>query len=398
MMYAVGGTATRGSGRLDVYGCRLKSLPITRQLLIGFIAVLCSLMMQFASAQDSLRAERGQWMAAMGESGLRRFYSSGSDLGEVANRVVSYQTANRVYQQTAGQPDGPQPRDMRSRSDTWVVQNDTLFPLHTSLRRPVFGRALVRIADRDEPHRLESRNDRLDLSLLYAPDAGSFISVGLAGELTRADIHYVDGTTEGKAWGPRFDFGRVLGPVWAIGVRADYMRFSGDNEVRIGTPAGLLNIYRDVEYQRRYLQIDLMGRYNRSRINWLPPRAMLRWTQSLQHLHTRHRDKRNSLGQPVNEPFGPRERYTLVRTGLNLSNPLTDDGRWSAFGELTLDYELETNMTFPLSDRTVVSASAGVVRQFAPGKRVQLVYDRYQHTRDRRSRNNLSIISVMDFF
>lgn len=337
-------------------------------------------------------------MAAMGESGLRRFYSSGSDLGEVANRVVSYQTANRIYQQTAGQPGAPAPGDIRSRSDTWVLQNDSLFPVNTRLSRPVFGRALVRIADRAESHRLDSRNDRLDLSLLYAPDASSFVSLGLAGELTRADIRYVEGITEGKAWGPRLDVGLVLGPVWAIGVRADYMRFSGDNEVRVRTPAGLLQIARDMDYQRRYLQVDVMGRYNRSHISWLPQRAVLRWTQSLQHMHTRHHAKHNSLGQPVSEPFGQRERITIVRSGVNVSNPLTADGRWSAFGDITLDHEIETNMNFPLDDRTVVTLSGGIVRQLAPGKRVQLVYDRYQHTRDHRSRNNFSVIAVMDFF
>lgn len=351
-----------------------------------------------AASAGAMRAERGQWMASMGESGLRRFYSSGSNLGEVANRVVSYQTANRIYQQTAGQPGAPEPGDIRSRSNTWVLQNDTLFPVNTRLSRPVFGRALVRLADRDEPRRLGSRNDRLDLALLYAPDSRSFVSLGLAGELTRADIEYVDGVTEGKAWGPRLDAGLLLGPIWAVGIRADYMRFSGDNDVRIGTPAGIFNIHRELEYQRRYLQVDLMGRYNRSHIGWLPERAVLRWTQSLQHLHTRHHAKRNSLGQAVNEPFGLRERYTVVRTGLNLSNPLTGDGRWSAFGELTLDYEIETNMNFPLDDRTVATLSGGIVRQLAPGKRVQLVYDRYQHTRDRRSRDNFSVIAVMDFF
>lgn len=360
---------------------------------------ICFVCVEVAAATaGAMRAERGQWMAAMGESGLRRFYSSGSDLGEVVNRVVSYQTANRIYHQTAGQPGAPVPEDIRSRSSTWVLQNDSLFPVTTRLSRPVFGRALVRIADRDESRRLSSRNDRLDLGLLYAPDSRSFVSLGLAGELTRADIDYVDGTTEGKAWGPRLDAGLVLGPVWAVGIRADYMRFSGDNEVRIGTPAGILNIHRDMEYQRRYLQVDLMGRYNRSHIGWLPERAVLRWTQSLQHLHTRHHAKHNSLGQLVNEPFGLQERYTVARTGLNLSNPISSDARWSAFGELTLDYEIETNMNFPLDDRTVATLSGGIVRQLAPGKRVQLVYDRYQHTRDRRSRDNFSMIAVMDFF
>lgn len=381
----------RGSSRLLLD--RKLTWAAALLLVLGSIGVDAT-----AATSGSTRADRGQWMASMGASGLRRFYSSGSDLGEVVNRVVSYQTANRIYNQTAGQPGAAAPEDIRSRSDTWVLQNDSLFPISTRLSRPVFGRVLVRSAGRDEPRRVGSRNDRLDLALLYAPDARSFISLGLAGELTEASIRYIEGTTDGKAWGPRLDVGLVLGPILSIGLRADYMRFTGDNEVRIGTPAGVLDIHRDLEYQRRYLQVDLMAHYNRSQISWLPERAVLRWTQTLQHLHTRHHGKYNSLGQLAQEPFGPRERYTVVRSGLNLSRPISVDGGWSVFGDVTLGYEIETNMNFPIDDRTIATLSGGIVRQLAPGKRVQLVYDRYQHTRDHRSRDNLSVIAVIDFF
>lgn len=73
-------------------------------------ALLASLVcMTFAHSSTAATPQvRGQWMGAMGGSGLRRFYASGSDFGELVNRAVSYQTAKRVqlvydrYQHTRG--------------------------------------------------------------------------------------------------------------------------------------------------------------------------------------------------------------------------------------------------------------------------------------------------------
>ncbi|OFE12084.1 hypothetical protein PHACT_02180 [Pseudohongiella acticola] len=332
-------------------------------------------------------------MGAMGESGLRGFFASGSDLGEMVNRVVSYQTAQRVYSR---QP-ATRPQDMRSRSDTWVLQSDSLIPVADSVQRPLFVRTLVRSAGRSEDARVDSRNDRLDLGLVYAPSTRSFVSFGLAGELTQADIFYVTGETSGEAWGPRFDAGLVLGPVWAVGIRADYLEFDGNNEVSVVTGAGLLNITRDVEYQRRYLQLDAMARFNQSTLPWLPERVMLRWANSFRHLHIHNEPTTNSLGQAVAEPFGEQNRLSVLSTSLNLGYPLGSSGSWSVFGEIALDYELETNMNFPIDDRTAVTLSSGIVRQLARGKRMHLQYDRYQHARGTRSRNNLSLIATIDF-
>ncbi|MEX0737857.1 MAG: hypothetical protein WD071_00790 [Pseudohongiella sp.] len=343
-------------------------------------------------------AERGQWMATMGEAGLRGFYASGSDLGEMVNRAVSYQTAQRVYTRNQANPvTAGRPQDMRSRSDTWVMQSDSLVPVADSLERPLFVRALVRSAGRDEDARVRSRNDRLDLGLIYAPSSSAFVSFGIAGELTQADIYYVTGETTGTAWGPRVDAGLVLGPVWAVGIRADYLAFDGDNEVSVMTGAGLLNITRDVEYERRYLQMDAIARFNQTALPWLPDGSALKWTNSFRHLHIRNQPTSNNLGQPVVEPFGERNRLSVVSTGLNLSYPLSADGRWSMFGDIALDYELETNMNSPIDDRTAVTLGSGIVRQLARGKRMFLQYERYQHTRGTRSRNNLSLIATIDF-
>ncbi|HDZ08412.1 hypothetical protein [Pseudohongiella sp.] len=374
----------------------LPSLIRLKRLLSMSAAILITSHSTFLQAATP--AERGQWMAAMGGSGLRGFYASGSDLGEMVNRAVSYQTAQRVFtRQQANPATASRPQDMRSRSDTWVVQSDSLIPVAHATERPLFVRALLRSAGRDEAGRVDSRNDRLDLGLIYAPSASSFLSFGFAAEFTQADIFYVTGETSGKAWGPRIDAGLVLGSVWAVGMRADYLEFSGDNEVSVMTGAGPLNITRDVDYQRRYLQLDAIARLDQSILPWLPDASVLSWTSSFRHLHIRNQPTINSLGQPVAEPFGERNRLSVIATGVNLSYPLSKTGRWSVFGEVMLDYELETNMNLPIDDRTAVTLSSGIVRQLARGKRMHLQYDRYQHVRGTRSRNNLSLIATIDF-
>ncbi len=336
-------------------------------------------------------------MAAMGESGLRAFCSSGSDFGEMVNRAVSYQTAQRLYQGAQGRPGAPDADDMRSRSNTWVTQNDSLIPIFDNVARPVFGRVLVRVAGRDEPGRVQSRSDRLDLGILYAPTAQCFVSIGIGAEETTADILYADGRSRGQSFGPRFDAGMSFGPVWSAGIRYDHLKYQGDSEVNVNTPAGRLNIARDNEYTRQYLQADLIGRFYPNQLPFLPERSVLRWTTSLQMLDNRYEQFTDSLGRQTSEPFGHHERLSLLRSGFNVSRSFREGSDWSMFGELAYDYQFDTNMAFPIDDRSVVTGTVGIVRQLARGKRVQVFYDYYHHTRDRRSRSNISLIGVIDF-
>ena len=166
-----------------------------------------------------------EWGAVMGQSGLRRFYSTGSDLGELVNRQLSYRLANRTSQAT-------------SDVDGYLLQWDSLVPVATAHGRPFLIRGLARTAKRVEPDKLHSRNDRLDLGVLYAPTSRSYIGLGLAYEHTDAEIKFVDGITTGNALGPRFDAGMALTNTLALGVRLEELRFDGHSSVVIQTPQG----------------------------------------------------------------------------------------------------------------------------------------------------------------
>ncbi len=359
-------------------------------------AVMVIALVSSSNVYGSTPAERGQWAAGMGESGLRRSYSSGSDLGELVNRAVSYQLANRVYTtEVADNPDF-RARDVRSRVESYVAQNDTLIPLDVNLERPLYLRALGRVAWRDERGRVSSRNDRLDLAVLYAPSRYSYVSLGLVGENTRSDLRFVDGRTRGEAWGPRLDAGVVMNSIWSVATRFDHMRYDGDNVVRVPTAEGALTIGRDVEYTRQYLNVEAIGRYSSNQIEWLPDGIQLRWHNLVQYLYTDYKRQIDSLGRPVQEPFGRSERLGIVRTGGNVSYPVGVDRNWLLSTELTADFEFDTNMNYPINDRLTGSWAVGMTRLFAPGQRVMLEYQRYQNRSGQRSRNNYSLIAVFD--
>lgn len=349
------------------------------------------------SADAATPQVRGQWMGAMGESGLRRFYSAGGDFGEVVNRLVSYQTANRLWSARQASPVPPAAEDMESRTNSWAMQNDSLIPIAAGHDRPVFARVLVRLAGRDEKDLLESTSDRLDLGVLYAPTQSSYIGVGMAIEESASDVLYANGRARGQSFGPRFDAGVVLGPVWSAAIRYDYLMYNGNSTVNVRTAAGPLSISRNSAYDRQYLQAGVMARFNENTLDWLPSRSVLNFDLGLQMVRNHHEPKVDSLGRVTTEPFGYDERLTVLRTTLGLTRPLDEAGNWSAVGRIGLDYEVDTNMNFPIDDRTGMVYSAALVYQLARGKRVQILLDRYQHVDDFRSRNSVTLIGVIDF-
>ncbi len=340
-------------------------------------------------------AVRGQWMATMGEAGLRRAYSSGGDLGELVNRAVSYQMSKRILdQQLRADPDAAL-SGLDSRIESYVAQNDSLLPLDTGLDRPLFVRALARIAWRNEEKRVSSRNDRVDIGLLYAPSQYSFVSAGLVGEKTTSDLKYISGHSDGLAWGPRLDAGVAYNSIWAFSARYDWLTYQGDSDVSVDTPVGRLDIARDVEYERQFVDFEAVAHYNRGNTAWMPRGTQLDWISALQYMTYDYEPRIDSRGQRVREPFGDHNRLGILRTSLAVSQSLGEN--WSLSGELAVDYEWENNMTVPIDDPWTGMASLGVVRQFAPGQRLLLEYERYENSDGMRSRDNVSLIAVFDF-
>src|SRR5262245_45857446 len=239
------------------------------------------------------------WSAVVGQSGLRRLYSTGGDLGDLLNRQTSYRIANRVGQ-------------ANSSVNGYVVQWDSLAPVNIGTEKPFFVRTLVRIARRLEEERLNGENDRFDLAALYAPTRRSYVGVGLAYEHTSADFKFVDGDSTGRGLGPRVDAGVVFRGNLALGIRLEEMHFNGDSTVFVATPRGPLQVDRDVEYHRAFLQAELMARYGRAQLRFLPARVQLGWMSGVQYLKTRYEPEVDSRGGIVVEPFGDLERLGIA--------------------------------------------------------------------------------------
>lgn len=90
------------------------------------LAVLCSAAPALLAADAAPPGERALWARTMGQSGLRRFYSTGADLGELINRQVSYQIASRVESAALARKPAASPPVASSDVEGFVAQYDAL--------------------------------------------------------------------------------------------------------------------------------------------------------------------------------------------------------------------------------------------------------------------------------
>ena len=366
---------------------------------ILFIALISvqTVQVQFISmvqAAENTLPPRAQWARGMGQSGLRRIYATGGELGELVNRQVSYQIAQRI---TGLSPRLGLPDASHSKAEGYVAQIDSLIPFKPGPGLPVSIRALGRTATRIEKDKVHSRNDRLDLGMLVAPSVDSFYSLGLAMEYTHADLKFVDGETSGFAIGPRLDGGFRVNDVLALVFRLEDLQFKGENRIMVKTPGGVLNITRDIENHRSYFQIESILRLTRSQLSWLPTGMQLGGMSGIHYLNTWHEQMQNSLGQAVVEPFGDHERLGIVRVGTYLSSTLGDSGSWNTYAELLYDYEFDTNMNRVINDPQSTLLRLSVAHVPGPGKRVSLEYQGSWNAGRTRKRNNWVLSVVMDF-
>lgn len=333
-----------------------------------------------------------QWTRNMGQSGLRRFYSTGADLGELVNRQVTYQVANRLAsaQRAAGR--APETAGLASETEGYVGQYDSLLTLDRGAAKPLFLRTLARSAKRLEHDRVHSTNDRIDLGVLYAPGSNSYLGVGLVREATRATLKYVAGNTDVEAFGPRLDYGRRFSPSFAIGLRAEQLQFEGDNRVTTGQ-----TVTRPLDYRRRYVQAEALWRFTNQQLAVLPAGLQVGSSLGLYTLDTRYAPQTNSVGQTVREPFGNQERLAVLRGGVFLSQTLGAGGNWNPYAELLLDREIRSNLSQPLDDRSGYVTRLGLARLLGPGKRMSVEWQHTASQHQLRERDNFLFVTVLDF-
>jgi hypothetical protein len=361
------------------------------------LLLLCTFAQQAQAADAPLPSERALWARTMGQSGLRRFYSTGADLGELINRQVSYQIASRVDTAVRIRNPAAAPPAPGSDVEGIVAQYDSLIGVNGVTERPFYLRTLARSAKRLEADKVHSRNDRYDLGALYAPSARSYIGLGLGLEQTRVDLKFTTGTTRLDAWGPRVDAGLAMKPWLAFGLRAEDLHFSGDNAVSLRTASGTTRVTRELDYHRRYLQLESIVRLTRAQLSLLPPGWQAGGMAALHYLDTRYSAQRSSLGQVVTEPFGNKERLGILRTGLFLQGAGGANGAWNPYAELLFDRELDTNLNHPLSTRNSVQLRTGLARTMGQGRRLSVEYQHSESTNELRERDNLILLLVYDF-
>ncbi len=339
-----------------------------------------------------------QWARNMGQSGLRRFYSTGADLGELINRQVSYQVARR--QELAIRTFAPGPPLPESAFATemegYVAQWDSLHRVKGKTGNPLYLRGLARSAKRLEWDKVHSRNDRYDLGVLYAPSARSYLAAGLALEETRVTLKNTTGNTRLSAAGLRLDGGWILSDTLALGARIEDLHFSGNNSVTIQAGPALRTIARDLDFRRQYLQLEGILRMTSTQLDWLPAGWQLGGMAGAHWLYQDYENRINSLGQAVTEPFGNTERLGVLRTGVFISGAAGADRTWSPYLEVLLDREY-TNMDRPFTSRNSSIFRTGLAKTLGTGKRLSLEWQHSNNSSSTRDRDNIILLVVFDF-
>jgi len=330
-----------------------------------------------------------QWLSHAGPSGLRRFLSTGSDLGEVQSRVASYRIAAEIRAARAQR--GAENNDhSESHFETAAAQGSVTTRVASLLERPVLLRALLRGAWRDEPSRVQGANDRVALGAIYLPTARSYLGLGLALERSAAELHFVDGDSKGFAVGPRLDAGYVVNRHLAVAVRAERTWLEGHLEIAPGPSAA---VTRDLSTRRTFLKAAVVGRLDAAP---LPGGGRLRPHLALHSVDYRVGRETDSAGRSVSGPFGEESHLRLLQAGAHYGYSIAPSGRWRHWVELLYDYEFSTDMAAPVDDRHTVTAGTGIAWAPAPGRRVHLEYRRYQGWNDRRSRDSLTLVLLFD--
>jgi hypothetical protein len=343
----------------------------------------------------------GQWLGALGGSGLRRSLANGSDLGELVNRATTYRLGLQLQNIYLANPaNGGSLAGFTFTTDVngFVAQSGSLIPIEKSAQGKHSAMDFtLRRAVRDGDY-IDANSDRLDVGYLtnrnYFANGAGYFGINLIIEQSKADVKFVNGERSGDAYGLRVQAGEVLSATWAWSTSAERIRWSGDGFIYRPSGTGPILIFQDVEYGRSYVKAEVIGRYALSGL--MGDSGQLRWRSGFHYLETNYEDQLNSLNQPAREPFGPNERLSIVRTGAYLSWRVGSDKKWSPYSEWLYDYEFENNMNAVVDDPHTISAKLGIARLFTGSQRIQIEVQRYQGFNEDRARNGINMTAIFD--
>jgi len=188
---------------------------------LSFVCLLCLLMAAEVGAQNQDAAAKssryGQWLGALGGSGLRRSVANGSDLGELINRATTYRLGQQLQSGYLANPaNGGSLAGFSFATDVdgVVAQGSSFIAIEKSAegKHSVID-FHVRRALRKGDY-IDAVSDRIDLGFLknhnYFANGAGYFGLNLILEQTDADVKFVNGERSGDAYGLRLQTGEVL--------------------------------------------------------------------------------------------------------------------------------------------------------------------------------------------
>ena len=322
---------------------------------------------------------------AVGMSGLRRSIALDAPLGALLMRNNTYRIAKLS---SAAVPAG----DRKYSSSSAIGQFNSVLDIGHSDDTAFFLKTTARHVDFEVSDLLKASVKRLDLGVIAMRNSSAgnpqYLGLSVISEDNIGRPQFVDGYRIGDGIGFRLEGGAKISDAWAVSFRSEVLNWRGENVTNRPNlmPQPMVN---PIDNGRMFSNVDIIRASNAFG-------GRGQWRTGLHYLSNQYEPQQNNLGVTANEPFGDYERLGFIRTGYLQMWPLASIPGVMAYVEANIDREFENNMDQFLSDKTIVSAKAGLNWNFAPSRQLLLEWQRFNGTERIRSRNGLLLTILLD--
>ncbi len=233
---------------------------------------------------------------------------------------------------------------------------------------------------------------RLDAQYVKIFDVNTMLAFGAFYENTEIENIDVADLTYG-GWGLRADALKQFNPNWGVSARVEYMFGETDTSLPV-SPAATLTQNQDDD--RLYFQSELVGRFGKSDLNWLPQGWVLNPIFGILYQRAWIEETADSFGNLASGVAGPEETYSTIWAKARISKELRP-GTWSPKATLGFEHELANDLDEYLDEPTYGVVGLGITYLTKFGGNFDLTYSGRLGLNGVRKQNGLTFAFTMAF-
>lgn len=273
--------------------------------------------------------------------------------------------------------------------DQLIVPVDVFTPLagsSTSFLKLAGSANLAR--SHENVTQLDVDTRRAEAEYLWSPTPAGLFGLGVFAENTDVDMRQNAGRTEDRGHGLRADVLRVFGEHWGIAARAEQTWTEREMRLPLG-PGRALSYNQDLG--RFYSQADLVGRYTKDSLGWLPSGWVFHPALGGVYQHTRFEDARNNFGGLVSGTVGADDEYLALSGSVRFESMAFRPWRPAPYVELGLEREFVNDLNGIVDEPNIAHTAVGFSMNLGFGCRLDLEYGRYDGFSGKRRAQSLTV-------